>query len=249
MFNIVYRPCPLETNGETNKPYGFRPEWFSKCGCYKSLLMAMINAKDHINMFTIIYDGIEGEFSAYIKSSFPILDAIGMPYEYIIINKGTVLGSLTYGTEYGILQGKDTYFVEDDYLHTPESILKMHFALPKLQLLSGYSHPNSYTISQDNSEYDLKILYDSVSDMHWRTVEYTSHSYMITAALLDTLQDDLMRHESLASDIALWKHLHTKNIPIWVPIPGLTTQVDPYLSLGTNWSSLMLKIYNYNLGF
>lgn len=247
MINIIYRPCGYETQGSKRNDPNHRPHWFTKENTFKSLVISILNAKQHINKFTVVYDGWTGTFFEYIKETCSILSKENIQCEIINTNFNSVYGSLNFATQLGCNQGGDTYFVEDDYFHLPNAIMKMVLALPKHQLLSGYDHLDRYTRT-DDIDYKIQVSFDFPSNTHWRTVESTGHSYALTGELLSQISDIIQRHEFIASDRELWRYLHSVNIPIWVPIPGLVTQVDPFLSPGVDWEQQNEIVKNYIIG-
>ena len=234
MLNVIYRPCSAETDGAYIRP-NHRPNWYSKEKCYKSLIDSIINSKDIINTFFIFFDGnLNGTFFNYIQSTFKLLSENDIKFEVFPSNFGSVLGSIKNATEFGCQFDMATYFVEDDYLHLPDSIQKMYNTVQKLHVLSGYDHVDRYTRS-DDIPYTLKVIFDLSSDHHWRTSESTGHSYMVSAEFIRNYKNVLMMYEHQISDRELWRYLHRIDIPLWVPIPGLVTQVDPYLAPGIDW--------------
>lgn len=250
MLNVIYRPCGSETApgyyriGQDQH----RPKWFSKQNVYKSILIALINAKSHINKFYLFYDGeFKGDFYNHLVDSFPILEYHGIDYELREIKQNSVFGSVKYSTTFACEQGIDSYIVEDDYLHKPDSIVQMIKALPKYKLLTGYDHLRQYTILDEYSlgGYTVDVDFDFESGMHWRTSKSVGHTYMVSKEIIEKAGDVLCCDQSVRSDWDLWKTLHSMNIPIWVSIPGIVTQVDPWMSPGVNWEEVNEIVLNW----
>jgi hypothetical protein len=46
----------------------------------------------------------------------------------------------------------------------------------------------------------------------------------------------VIRHpECISHDRNLFRALWYNNVPLWTPVPGITTQVDPFMSPGVDW--------------
>ena len=153
-------------------------------------------------------------------------------FDVVKINDKSNIGSLRTTFQIASQLGGNIYFVEDDYLHLPDSIEKIDLALPNLKLVNGYDHLDRYTRT-DDIEYEKKIAFDTASNIHWRTAEATCCTYAVEEELYKQIEP-LIRHYEL-SDRELFRHLHRIGVPLWTAIPGLTTQVDPFLSPGINW--------------
>lgn len=126
---------------------------------------------------------------------------------------------------------KNTYFVEDDYLHQESCILEMMQTLPLLQektqsdcVLHPYDCPDRYMTGY---VYPSMIAYGS--HRHWRTIRDTSATILVSHSVLNrfwnlfmsfTLLDKLPQHYE-ADTI---NHIY-REIPCFSPIPTLTFHV------------------------
>lgn len=230
-MHVIYRVCGQETvDFPKNRP-GHRPEWFSKFDCFTSLMNSIRHPDSGVTRFSVIYDGPKASLFSFIEKTVEKMDNS----EIKCINQNHYVGSLRIATQLAIDVGDDTYLVEDDYLHKPDAIAKMRRALPKYKLLTGYDHPDRYTRS-DDIDYPKIIDFDAESNSHWRTIESTCHTYMIEKNLLNDAKSILMYQPFLENDRSLWRFFNGNNIRLWSSIPGLTTQVDPYMSPGIDWS-------------
>lgn len=254
MLNVIYRPCGSETEPgqyRINQDQ-HRPKWFTKQNVYKSILISLLNAKEYINKFYIFYDGeFKGEFYNYILESFDTLKKYNIDFELREIKQNSVFGSVKYSTTFACDQGFDSYIVEDDYLHKPDSILQMIKALPKYKILTGYDHVRQYKILDEYSlgGYDIQVDFDFESNIHWRTTKSVGHTYMVSKEVIDKAKDILCSDLSVRSDWDLWKTLHNNNIPVWTAIPGIVTQVDPWMSPGVDWETVNSEIADYILNY
>ena len=228
MLNIIYRLCENETDGNLRD---IRPEWFNKINCLRSFLDAVHNAGDLIGEVIFVHDGTEGPLFKYI------IDTIENPNIVKINHKDNLKSLLTTFDVADNLEG-DIYFVEDDYLHSPLSIEKIALAVKKLGLVGGYDHPDRYT-RDDDAPYELKIIFDNDSDTHWRTSESTCCTWAARSDVYEQIKYDIRLYGIW--DRELFRFLHRKNIPLWTSIPGLTTQVDKYMSPGINWQFINIQ--------
>lgn len=256
MLNVIYRPYIGETEGRirTHQP-DHRPDWFTKQNTYKSIIAAIIKAKEHINVFYIFYDGgnsnYKGEFYDYIVSYFSVLDKHNIKYEFRDVAAGSVFNSLAYATRFAYDNTDfDSYLVEDDYFHTEDSILKMYQALPKYKILSGYDHLRQYVLFDHQSfgGYEIKVDFDFNSNLHWRTTKTLGHSYMVSREIMTSFAKDIIYSEAcIRSDWDLWQFLHNAGIPVYTSMPGILTQVDPWMSPGIDWKKENQYILNLDL--
>lgn len=223
MLNIIYRLCELEADGNL-RPH--RPKWFSKQKCLRSFLLSLEYCKDRIGKVIFVHDGEPGPLMDMIKND-----------EVVKINDKSNLLSLYKTLEIADQIGGNIYFVEDDYLHKLESIAKINSVLPELKLVNGYDHLHRYTETND-IPYELKIILRD--NYHWRTAESTCCTYAVEESLYKQISP-LIREFGL-DDRGLFRRLHEMNIPLWTALPGLTTQIDPYLSPGVDWETFNSKI-------
>ncbi len=237
-MNLIYRPCSAETDNfaRTNRDYTSRPSWFSKELCLKSFIASAINAKDYVNKITVLFDGQEGSFyESFVEYKNSVEQHTKIKFDLIKINEGTRVGSINQGALLTVNDCEDTYIVDDDYLHTYDSILKMAQALPKYKLLTGYDHPDRYTRTDDIS-YPKIVDFDINSQHHWMTTESTCHAYCIHKDLIKSHGHLLLEWRFQDSDRELWRYLHRHGVMLWSPITTLTTHcVSDFLAPGINW--------------
>jgi len=226
MLDIIYRVC--ETRDGTH--CGNRPEWFSKEKCLYSFFNAVENAKDLVSNVIFIHDGQMG----------PLFDII-QQYEHVKTYHGNYFDSLMEAYNLASSLDSDLYFVEDDYLHLPDSVRKVALAVPNFKLISPYDHlarynPVKYTGKQD-SHYELKITFDETSNHHWRTNESACHTYAIDNKTFKDYYDTITSQNCVAHDQNLFISMYHHGHSLWTPITGLVTQVDPYMSPGVDWET------------
>lgn len=223
-INIIYRLCEQDYN----KPSGHRPVWFSKKACLFSFLSAANYSKDHIDKIIFLHDGPEGELFEIIKH-----------YHYVKIDYQNNGNSMYTSFDIANQLGENIYFVEDDYLHNEDSIIKTLFALNKYKLVSGYDHPDRY-IRTDDIEYQKHVDFDFIGRHHWRSSEAICGTFAIKKDIWIQIES-LARHYFPFYDREFFRHLHNIDIPLYTAIPGLITQVDPFLSPGVDWINVNKK--------
>ena len=221
MINIIYRVC------ETNASFtgAFRPSWYSKEKCLKSFLKSVEFSKNHIGKVVFVHDGPRGK----------LFDQIPKEFEIFKIDENSAPKSYDITLDIGKDIGGNIYFTEDDYLHKPESIAKIDMVLPELKLVTGYDHPSKYTSQYDYFNFTVikKNIFDTASNMNWQTSKFCCLTYAIEESTYKKVQP-IIKNKSL-DDIGLFVELNNRGIPLWASTPGLTTQVDSYLSPDVNW--------------
>lgn len=220
MINIVYRLCEAEMSPPFRSK---RLPWFSKLNCLKSFLDSVGFSKNYITSVTFIHDGPEGQLIKAIPEQFKIIKVNACS------NEGSLLATYEAAKE---ISG-DIYFVEDDYLHLPESIKLIALALPSLGLVTGYDHEDRYVRDDDLSFGKEMIMFDKASNRHWRTAESTTCTFAISEAMRSKVEP--YARDFMLQDRKLFRKLYKKKIRLWTPVPGLTTHVDTALAPGFDW--------------
>jgi len=220
MINIVYRLCEAEMAPPFRSK---RLPWFSKLNCLKSFLDSVEYSKNYIASVTFIHDGPEGD----------LIKAIPVHYKIIKVNACSNEGSLLATYEAAKEIPGDIYYLEDDYLHLPESIKNIALALPSLGLVTGYDHEDRYVRDDDLSFGKEMIVFDKASNHHWRTAESTTCTFAISESMRPKIEP--FTRKFMLKDRMLFRKLYKKKIRLWTPIPGLTTHVDTALAPGFDW--------------
>lgn len=229
MLNIVYRLCEERTGTHCGDN---RPEWFSKEICLYSFLDSLYECKNLVDNVVFVHDGPLGPLFNIISS---------LNYQIIKIDKRNYAGSLISAYELVSNLDGDFYFVEDDYLHLPDSIRKIALAVPQFKLISPYDHlsrydPIKYT-GRPDTPYELKLVFDDISNHHWRTNESACHTYAISGDIFKLHYSTITSQFCVLHDQNLFRTMYSLGVPLWTPITGLATQVDPYMSPGIDWES------------
>ena len=220
MINIIYRLCEVEMAPPFRSK---RLPWFSKLNCLQSFLSSLEYSKEYVSSVTFVHDGPEGLLIQAIPEQFPIVRINACS------NEGSLLA--TYDLAKSI--SGDIYYVEDDYLHLPQSIKLIALALPTLGLVTGYDHEDRYVRDDDLSYGKEKICFDIPSQHHWRTAESTTCTFAISESMRPRVQPFADKFKLI--DRTLFRKLYKKGIRLWTPIPGLVTHVDTALAPGIDW--------------
>lgn len=229
-LSVIYRACGSETTGEKRK---FRPEWFSKAACFNSA---------HSNFkgldFHIVWDGPKNELFDQIKG---IGESSGVVIHDIDLKSNQ--GSLIYCYDLAKELNSDfTYFIEDDWLHLPESLNVLIggiIAFSANHFVTLYDRPHGYLNPTGDITYGKEYLFYA-GNMHWRSAESCMLTFGIGQSLLNDCFKEL-KHFCLAGDGApldrpMFRHFYSKGIRLFNPIPGHSTHcVDCDLAFGIDW--------------
>ena len=208
-MNIIYRLCELEADGKLRD---IRPKWYTKQKCLQSFLTAVENAGDAINKVIFVHDG-DGDI---------LLKMIPLKYEVIKIDVKDNLLCLLKTLDIADTLDDDIYFVEDDYLHLPDSIKEIVIAVKQLGLVNGYDHPDRYTRT-DDIDYPKELKF--IGNHHWRTAEATCCTYAVEKSLFKLLSPTIRAYGLW--DRGMFRYFwQAIGISLWTAVPGLTTQVD-----------------------
>lgn len=221
-LNIIYRLCENETDGNLRD---IRPEWFNKIACLQSFINSVEYADSKVKSLTFVHDGPEGPLLDYLNKSTYKPNIVKIDFRD---NLKSLLTTLDIADELG----DNIYFVEDDYLHKIYSVDRIASAVNNFGLVNGYDHLDRYTRT-DDMPYELKIVFDNDSNTHWRTAEATCCTWAARSDVYQSIKEDVRRFGLW--DRELFRNLHRRGIPLWTAIPGLTTQVDLYMSPGVDW--------------
>jgi len=139
------------------------------------------------------------------------------------------------------------YFIENDYLHKPESqkILEEGINLGA-SFVSLYDHPDKYlSPSKGGNPYceggaeDTRVyLTDSC---HWKITNSTTMTFAAKASTLKRTEHILRKHtsESHPNDFQMFLELRKHNELLITPLPGYSTHGETaWLSPLTNWSKI-----------
>ncbi len=242
-IDIIYRCCGKEMNEvdlmedyplPVSPKRSSRPNWFNKKACYKSVWDMTNNDPSTFSMH-VFYDFTDGTSSLleYIQS---MRVADGAIYK---INRGAnddKYYSIQHAYDYADkLTGDWIYFVEDDYLHTPDAARVIVEGTLRFEMLSLYDHLDRYTRNDDIT--DRKERVALTSSCHWRTAESTCHTWAISRPIWDEIKHIARKHG--ANDRSFFYELIDRDLRLWTPIPARSTHcVKGYMSPLVDWDEV-----------
>jgi len=224
-LDIIYRCCEQEVEGRVKE---IRPTWFNKINCLQTFIEAIKQAHDLLGEIIFLHDGPKGKLYNAIPKQYTIKEVNYMQNELSLLETFKIADSLN----------ENIYFVEDDYLHLPNSIRMIASCVDNFKLLTGYDHLDRYKRTDDITINKETIAFSRKSNCHWRTAESTCCTWATTRELWRGVIGILAKEYKLR-DREFFRALYTKhNIRLWSPIPGVTTQVDQCLSPGIDWEKI-----------
>ena len=247
-IHILYRACA------TDKP-AIRPEYYSKLLCAKSLLRAISVAP--IESVHVIFDGDEHSecVNVFVQAS-PRVRLTRLAH---VGNSASFQFALS--TALALSSNDVVYFVEDDYLHTPEALSKLAAAFDDLHAadyITLYDHPvryiSDFSGGVDIPHCDTRIFF--AGRHHWRTHESTCMTF---ASRVRTLREDVdvfqyyLHNRDAPNDRELFRALQalpgyesrSKSRLLLGPIPSLATHCHlPWLAPGVDWQQVARGVAN-----
>jgi hypothetical protein len=141
------------------------------------------------------------------------------------------------------------YFLENDYLHTPdwvEKVTALFTEFKGLTYVSLYDHNDKYFLPMYN---DLTSKIWVTSNHHWRLTPSTCGSFITTKKILTEDFEDQTGVTTPIGDHHKWLYLtQAKNRFIITQIPGLSTHcMVNLLSPTINWKQINAKCNNPNI--
>ena len=139
------------------------------------------------------------------------------------------------------------YFLEDDYLHLPNSAKAIEEGLKIAEYVSLYDHNDKYIpasrggnpyIGEDGGEVTKVFVTNST---HWRLTNSTTMTFATTMGILieDTPIWEQFTMGSHPNDFAAFLKLREMNRALITPIPGLSTHCEPaWASPLIDWSKV-----------
>src|SRR6185312_15403774 len=242
MMHIIYRAC-------TADKISTRPRYYSKPICLRTLLGAARQAE--IGRFVLIFDGLEE--SEVIDECLLGYPATELRRLYAVGNTASFMAA--YELAVSFPDDDIIYFVEDDYLHTELSLVKLGAAFDDIReadYVTLYDHPVRYLAEYaggiDISHRDTRMFI--AGGHHWRSQESTCMTF---ASRVSTLKEDrtlferhLAGHE-VPPDREVFRHLqgllgYEADSPTRLllgPVPSLATHchVD-WLAPVIDWQSV-----------
>jgi hypothetical protein len=139
------------------------------------------------------------------------------------------------------------YFIENDYIHKPESqkIFKEAFELGA-SFVSLYDHPDKYLPpSKGGNPYceggaeDTRVYL--TNSCHWKITNSTTMTFAAKVSTLKRTEEILRKHTNTShpNDFNMFLELREKNELLITPLPGYSTHGETaWLSPLTNWETI-----------
>ena len=231
-MKLIYRI----SNSGYNK---VKPDYINNEKCLKNFCNIFF---DHIYDIHIIADNCSESTMNMIKK---YIDPINI--EKVSVGHGA--GTFNLALDKALKWDDDeiVYFVENDYLHKPNSpnILKEGFGL-EASFVSLYDHPDKYKgPEQGGNPYceggaeDTRVyLTDSC---HWKITNSTTMTFASKVSTLKRVEPILRKHtqNSYPDDFKIFLELRENNELLITPIPGYSTHGETaWLSPLTDWSKI-----------
>ena len=216
-----------------------KPDYINNEKCLKNFCNIFF---DHIYDIHIIADNCSEPTMNMIKK---YIDPINI--EKVSVGHGA--GTFNLALDKALKWDDDeiVYFVENDYLHKPNSpnILKEGFGL-EASFVSLYDHPDKYKgPEQGGNPYceggaeDTRVyLTDSC---HWKITNSTTMTFASKVSTLKRVEPILRKHtqNSYPDDFKIFLELRENNELLITPIPGYSTHGETaWLSPLTDWSKI-----------
>jgi hypothetical protein len=139
------------------------------------------------------------------------------------------------------------YFIENDYLHKPESqkVLEEGFELGP-SFIALYDHPDKYLDpSEGGNPYCIGGAEDTrvylTDSCHWKITNSTTMTFAAKVSTLKRVEPILRKHTNIShpNDFQMFLELRTNDELLLTPLPGYATHGETaWLSPLTNWNKI-----------
>jgi hypothetical protein len=210
------------------------------------------NEKCLQNFCNVFYDHIYDIHIIADNCSEPTMDMINRYIDPANIEKVSVghgAGTFNLALDKALKWGDDeiVYFVENDYLHKPNSpnILKEGFDLGA-SFVALYDHPDKYMDPRsggnpycEGGAEDTRVYL--TNSCHWKITNSTTMTLASKVSILKQTEDILRKHTSGThpNDFPMFMELRENNHLLITPIPGYATHGETaWLSPLIDWSQI-----------
>jgi len=222
--DIIYRACGKESGA--NPPASLRPRLFSKENCFDSALR-MRSQMPSVFSIHVIWDGKPSPLFDYILA--------GKPDSVTKTNENSIASIDHQWSLADRLTGDFIYFLEDDYLHTPDAAKVFYEGAERFNLISLYDHNDRYTRLDDLTRNQEKV--DVTGSCHWRTAESTTCTWACSRNLWSRIKNTAVHHRF--DDRGFFRTLLKTGVRLWTPMPGRSTHcVTPYMTPFVDWEKV-----------
>ena len=211
-----------------------KPDYIDNETCLRNAVKVFKNAD-----WSIIADNISSETNDMIQK-YKSRDHI----DYVEVGHGA--GTFNLALDEALMYDDDEiiYFIENDYLHKPESqkILEEGFSLGA-SFVSLYDHPDKYIgpnkggnpYCEGGAEDTRVYLTDSC---HWKITNSTTMTFAAKVSTLKRIESILRKHTNTKhpNDFSMFLELREQNELLITPIPGYVTHGETaWLSPLNDW--------------
>ena len=216
-----------------------KPDYITNENCLKNFCNVF---SDNIHDIKIIADNVNEDTFTMIKKYIELSNITR-------VNVGHGAGTFNLALDEA-LKGDDNeivYFVENDYLHKPNSkkILEEGLDLGA-SFVSLYDHPDKYLSPQNGGNpycqggaEDTRVYL--TSSVHWKITNSTTMTFASKVKTLKENESILREHtkDSYPKDFDMFIELRKINQILITPIPGYSTHGETaWLSPLTNWKNI-----------
>lgn len=213
-----------------------KPDYVTNENCLRNFCNIF---KDHISNIRIIADSISRDTDNMIQK---YLTKEQIHY----VNVGHGAGTFNLALDMALIEPDNevVYFVENDYIHKPESakVIEEGFKLGA-DFLSLYDHPDKYIDGinpyiTDGGEDTKVFLSDSC---HWKLTNSTTMTFASTVNILKQFESTLRYWTSSSHphDFDMWIDLRKQGASLITPIPSYSTHGETaWLSPLINWNNV-----------
>ena len=213
-----------------------KPEYIENESC-----LANAVATFGSNNFLVIADNVSKETDEMIQKYVTKSDIV-----YVNVGHGAGTFNLALSIALDWDEDEIVYFLENDYLHKPESniILEEGFKLGA-SFVSLYDHPDKYLDpSKGGNPYCTGGAEDTrvylTDNCHWKITNSTTMTFASKVSTLKRVEDILRKHTSGThpNDFQMFLELRQKGELLITSIPGYSTHGETaWLSPLTNWKN------------
>ena len=198
-----------------------KPKYINNENCLRNAVETFKNAK-----WSVYADNVSIETDNMIQNYVTRSDI-----EYVSVGHGAGTFNLTLDKALKYEDDEIVYFLENDYIHKPESleIIKQGFELGA-SFVSLYDHPDKYLppekggnpYCQGGAE-DTRVYL--TKDCHWKITNSTTMTFAAKVSTLKRVEPILRKHTNGThpNDFQMFLELRQNNELLITPIPGYST--------------------------
>ena len=214
-----------------------KPNYIGNEQCLKNATEVFKNAN-----WLVIADNISEETENMVRK-YVAEDCI----EYVSMGHGAGTFNLALDEALKYDDNEIVYFIENDYLHKPESqkVLEEGFNLGA-SFVALYDHPDKYLDpSEGGNPYCVGGAEDTrvylTDSCHWKITNSTTMTFAAKVSTLKRVEPLLRKHTNTShpNDFQMFLELRSNDELLLTPLPGYATHGETaWLSPLTNWNKI-----------